>query len=327
MVTPSLFGFIVADDPIHCAREVLGHTEAVSVGGVSGYLHFPEYPRQPNMDDPAGRLLIAPAIARGWKGIRTEGDDWGKVMATPVGRCDVFVMLLSFELDSGALGSRAKTVKEHFSAWSAHFVAYLELLTKQRKADGIIFEHDDLRLDLFCWKDDKTSYDPTDGMFPGRFQMNLKTDAQALTRSQLTQICAYSSEARQPALEYRVQLRAYRALRKRNYGSAITEAATAAEIALTRAIEQQLRLLGVSFGAELLKKYGMLSDRLKLARTVGVHVPEEDFQAQLIQPRNHVIHRAPFAESSEAERAVSCVDRLLHAICPDLREPAAPPST
>ena len=62
----------------------------------------------------------------------------------------------------------------------------------------------------------------------------------------------------------------------------------------------------------------MLGGRVELARMIGVPFPVGDYKALLIDPRNHVIHRADFADEISAFEAVKAVDELLTLLSPSI---------
>ncbi len=61
----------------------------------------------------------------------------------------------------------------------------------------------------------------------------------SLKSEQLKQICEFCSEGKNPSIEYRIMLEAYRAFERSDYRKSILESATAVELSLTNVIIQE----------------------------------------------------------------------------------------
>lgn len=296
-----LYGIVAFDEFVVCAPIVLGHREAISIGGIDGFLEFPTLPdwsTKPN--DPVHMPLTAPNPAKTWK----RGDNpivWGFPSHYHAGVSRVEKVLLEFPVDESVLTSSSNSVHRAFAQWRTLFFEYLELITKQRRIRNVRVLGSDDRLDFFCWDADGKLIRPYDSD-PVQIFVRMSGEDTALNKEQLSRICAYCSTSIPPSLAYRMQLEAYRALRSGD--QAIIESAAAAEIALTRAIKTEFHATAVSYGEKLLDKFRMLGGRVALAKIVGLQLPEDDYKSLLIEPRNNVIHCADFADEASAMRVV-----------------------
>lgn len=310
--TKRLFGIMeFSEEPIICAKDVLGSKTCISVDGIRGYLELPSLPDF--RGDPQNALrtpLAPPSDAKTWK----RGDTpmiWGFPTQFPFSIATVEKMLLSFDLAEAELRSSATRIDRGLKAWRKLFIELVELLTKQRRTWGVRILDPGHGLDLFCWSESgelERPYEPTSG----RIELCSQSADGAMTLSQLQRICSLACAGNDLTLEYRIQLEAYRALNNSDYRKAIIETAVAAEIALTNAIRAQFASTGVAYGEKLIDKFRMLGGRLDLARIVHVELPTTvDLKARLVEPRNEVIHRADFANEQRALAAIDATDELL----------------
>jgi hypothetical protein len=305
-----LYGLVSFEEPIICSREVLGAIAAVSIGGVAGHLAFPSLPDWTTPPaDPLHMPLVPPIDALTWK----QGDEllvWGRPAIYPTGISWVEKVLLHFDVTESELPSAATTVHRAFDRWRSLFVDYLELLTKQRKVQHLRITNRTGDLSLFCWNAEHKAERPYEKQPIRLVTISIAPDS-ALTVAQLEQVCGLASADTDLALEYRIQLEAYRALRAGDFRKAIIETAVAAEVVLTSAIRAKLRGDGITYAEKLLSKFRMLGGRLELAQTIQIPLPCINLSADLVEPRNNVIHRAEFADEQVAHRAISATDEII----------------
>lgn len=314
----TLFGIIELEQPIRCAKDVLGRSVPVSVDGVEGRIELPHAPDWSTpSSEPIRDPLLAPELARGWK----RGADsihWGRPASYPDCISDVEKMLLLFDVAESEVCAAGTVVHRGFGRWWSSFIDYLELTTKQRRSRGAyVVGAASGHLDLFAWNADGQTDRPYVET-PVEIVVRLSGSDVALTPGQLIRICDFASSGNSLNTELKLQLEAYRALGAGDHRKAIIETAVAAEFALTTLIRSIFGADGIAYGEKLLEKFRMLGGRLDLARIVGVQLSDIDFKTALVEPRNEVIHRADYANEERALRAVEATDQLIELVSPSL---------
>lgn len=313
------YGLITFDDPVLCTRDVLGSVQAISIGGVEGEIELPGPYVAPETGIEDDARPVAPKDALTWK----RGNEplfWGRIIRWPHGWAAVHSALMRFRLPADRMHDKATAVHHNFLGWFDAFVAYVDLLTKQRRTAFSEVEPYPSQLDLFRWVAEGSRDRPYKAAPQAVSLQLVMTDETLLTPKQFREACELASSGRPPALHYRVQLEAYRAMRARDFRKALIETGSAAELALTRVIRDRLERLGVTFADELSKKYQGLGGKFQMARTVGLQMPDLDYRKRLVQPRNDVTHKGGFGDRETAFDAIKVTDQLLAAICPSLQE-------
>ena len=312
-----IYGIIELDPPIICSKEVLGSSEPVIVSGVRGRLELPHAPDwSAPSENPTRDPLRPPEIARTWK----QGDRlmiWGFPESYPNCVSRVERMLLLFELPEQEVSASATLIYRGYSKWWSLFNDYFELITRQRRSRNQRIDVDAHNFDLFRWGSDNQPERPYTKE-PIKIEIRMLSDDLLLTPAQLTKITSLASTLTELAIELKVQLEAYRALGVSDFRKAIIETAVAAELALTNAVRARFQSDGIAYGDKLLEKFRMLGGRLELSRIVNIPLPQLDFSAQLVEPRNQVIHQADFANEERATQAVKATDELLRLLWPSL---------
>lgn len=306
--TRRIYGLVRLDDPIICTRDVLGSVTEISVGGLVGRLAMP---RLLEWTTPPTNLfqvrLLPPLDANLWQQL---GDDkWGQPVSYPSSISRVERLLLFFDVSTSEVAGTGSRVFRGFNRWRSLFVDYFELVTKQKRVQRVKVHYQSNDLELFCWGAEGKAEHLRDAD-PIRISAMLSAGEDALTADQLARICKLSSSDKEPELEYRVQLGSYRALGVGDFRKSIIETAVAAEIALTKAIQVRLLEDKISYAEKLLSKFRMLGGRIELAKTIGISLPE-DLKANLVDPRNQVIHQAEFANFKTAIQAINATDGIL----------------
>jgi hypothetical protein len=314
-----LYGIVELDPYIVCSKAVLGSSEPIVIGGISGRLELPHPPdwSLPG-ENPIRNPLRPPDAARTWK----QGEQpmcWGRPVSYPT--CDAHVekMLLRFDLPEHELASSATLVHCAYTNWWLLFNDYLEVITRQRRSQNLQISQNAGNFDLFRWGPDGKADRPYT-KDPSQIIIRLSSEETLLTPAQLTRIASFASASMELSMELKIQLESYRALRIGDYRKAIIETAVSAELALTSMVRSAFLSSNISYGDKLLEKFRMLGGRFELARIIGVPLPQLDFMAQLVDPRNQVIHRADFADERIATLAVMATDKLLLLLWPSLWE-------
>jgi HEPN domain-containing protein len=315
----AFYGLLELDPPLECVKEVLGQKYQVSIGSVSGYLEVPSQALwgADSRSDPLRVPLEPPASAATWK----CGDQplmWGFPMQYPDGWSRVSKALLVFEVEPNQRSHQAAKVHAGFFDWYVLLRQYLELIKKQCWEPSIQVHEHQGNLDLFWWASDGRPNRSYKRDSPS-ITVSMHTTAEhLLTPDQLTKICAFASSYKKPALCYRVQLEAYRALRGQDYRKAVIDTVLAAELVLTMAVKRALSDVKTVDVDGLLKKFQGCARRLELARIVGISLPERDYKKGLLTPRNEVSHGPRSITREVAQGAIQLTDELLELLCPDV---------
>ncbi|MDO5653073.1 MAG: hypothetical protein Q4G39_03110 [Brachymonas sp.] len=307
----TLFGLLTFDEPLLCARETLGATAPILIGGVGGICSLPRLPDWSELpDDPLHAPLVPPEEARTWRQ-GSEPFAWGFPTSYPTGTGQVEMALLRFDVAGDSVSEEGARVIRGFDSWRTLFLCHLELLTKQRRIQQIRVQNKIDDLDLFCWSAENKPERPWDKE-PTEVQIVFPSEDTFLKVSQFNRLCELASAGIELPLEYRIQLEAYRALAVGDFRKAIIEAGAAAEVALTSAICAKLSTDGITHGDELLGKFRTLGGRLNLAKKIGLQLPKLGISKNLVQPRNEVVHKADFADHRTAYLAIEVTDELIH---------------
>jgi|GEM_PF-3192792 len=311
--TRTVYGIVGFEEAIACARDVLGHREVISIGGVEGTIEFPSLPYwSPTDSDPLHMPLVSPETAKGWK-LGGEPVCWGRPTSYPAGYASVSCVLLEFVIPDSELRAAANQIRDAFMQWRSMFNDFLELITKQRRTRAVEVTGEVSGLHLFYWD--------VDGKHAWAYDDNIHVTITStggdtyLKLAQLKQICRLCSSNAQPSLEYSLQLDAYRALRAADYRKAVIDSATAAEVVLTKAIVKWCNENGKD-SEEVLKQKKTLGGRLKLARKHVIPLPSIDLYKLVVEPRNDAVHEGKATIKGTATQAVDAVDDLLALLNP-----------
>ncbi|MGE8482792.1 MAG: hypothetical protein ACN6Q5_09375 [Pseudomonas sp.] len=306
--TKTIYGIVELPDPVVCSADVLGCSIKIYIGGVSGSLMFPSLPVLPNIED--SKYLVAPGDAVRW--YQEHDQTWGKIAMQPQGVSYVYKLLLCFDVVPSELYSIGSKIYSGFGSWYGYWFDHLYLQTKQLKHQEVYTKTKEDHLDLFYFGEKSENLRPYAAP-PRQLYFNLPRESSALTLSDLTRISNLASEGAPPDAEFEFQLAAYRALGQGDYRKAIVESAVAAELYLAKKIIEKLKGENCLDIPRELKKNRMLGNLFKLAIIKNVDIPTEDwdFKADVIDPRNEVIHDADYANRDTAKKAVYAVDKLL----------------
>jgi hypothetical protein len=320
MSTRTILGLVEYDIPMTCSKEVLGCCAPITVGGRRGVLELPSLPPWGvEENDPLHMPLVPPRLATTWK----RGDEpifWGSPIQYPKGISEVHLALMTFEVPIEEARPAANEIYRGFSPWLVLFETYVEIIAKQNITIDTAITRKVDRLELLRWNENGKSVRPYDDSVIEPITIFLSEHDDSLKPNQFSLVCKLCSELRTPAIEYRIMLEAYRALRVDDHRKAIIESATVAELVLTKIIQAELAKSGVAFADGLLKKFRMLQGRFDLARLIGIQLPATDYKSILIEPRNNVVHRANFSDKAEALKVVAAVEELLTLFSPDIAE-------
>lgn len=143
---------------------------------------------------------------------------------------------------------------------------------------------------------------------------------ESLHVGEFRQAARLASGERQLRLEYRILLEAYNASRTGDFRSAILEAGTATEVALVAGIRRACKVRGIAFGDKLISKYRALGGKFELAKLLELGLPNRDYKALILRPRNRVAHEAHFPGLVETNKVLVEVETILKAVSPNFVE-------
>ncbi len=320
-----VYGDIDLVEPLIVFNGTLGTSHKISIEGISGLMHFPNYPqKKPSPNDLADSPnLLPPSDAKNWR----RGDeqiDWGSLAANHdslekdyLSSVRVEKLLFTFDIDKTELINCGNAIRNGFESWLKQFINYVNFLTKQNRQQHLQISTFARGLDLFYWGENNKQIRPTDN---GEITIHIRGNLGdvSLSKKQLKIICIKMLKGESLRSEYLIQLEAYKTHSVGDYRKAIIESAVAAEIAITSAILDYFSVKEINYGIDLIKKFRMLSGRIELARILSIDLPDIDLNKLLVEPRNDVIHKAKFANESVSMRATQVTDRILEIYNPEL---------
>ncbi|RFC39765.1 MAG: hypothetical protein DID89_2727547431 [Candidatus Nitrotoga sp. CP45] len=304
-----LFAILDLRDGMVFAKDALGHRENVTIGGINGVLEMPSLPNREGAFDGS---LVPPEAARTWE-CGNNPLFWGQEVVYPDGIARLQAALIKFRVPASKLRDHSTSVSKSLGNWYSTFVDFHDLFTKNSVRRGArVSSSDSVEHELFILDANSQKVQPH-GSETIYFSSPIISGRDALDRANFIEICRLCSFGSRPVLHYRIQLQAYRALRDQDYRKAMIESAIAAEIVLTEAI---VKYTGYSYGDKIMKDHQTLGRRLKLAKKVGLSLPDGDFFKMVAEPRNQAIHEAKSFERSDALSVVMAVDQLLQMLSP-----------
>lgn len=105
--------------------------------------------------------------------------------------------------------------------------------------------------------------------------------------------------------EYKLLKEAQRAIYAEDYRQAVLDSATSLEICLANMLKNNLNIIDNNLRDTILRKYGSISEKRKLLKTLNIQLPlsNNDYQEGIEALRNRAIHAGHLPNSSEAKKA------------------------
>lgn len=317
-----VYGILEFSEELFCSADSLGCSVDIEFADYPGKLTFPSLPNWgPDEKNPLDKLLIGPQPADKWK----EGDHlifWGKPTSYPKGNSKVKLALLEFPIKSAMLDKATQAIYSFFPNWLNLFEKYVSLFTKQNlinpKHITISLGCGPGSLQLYLINDNELEAITNHVRQPITFIIG--NEDVSLHYNQFAEACRLASKQLKPRLEYQLLLDAYLARSNDDYRKVIIEGASALEVSLTARIQEEFDLLGLSFGNKLLDKFRMLTGKFELIRILEIGLPDKDYNALIITPRNNVVHRAYYPDRNSAELFIKEVESLINLFTPKLYE-------
>ena len=314
-----VLGILEFTESLYCAADSLGQTADISFAGIEGKLTLPSLPEWGgNENNPLHKPLLGPESAKTWKRGETL-IHWGSPTSYPTGTSTVELALLEFNLEPDSCDTDAQKIYDTFGVWLNLFENYVKLITKQGTRNRVSGGDGLGRLELL-FNDDSSGLKRISDNSPTEITIETSDIDESLHWEQFREAAQLASQLLPPRLHYRMLLESYSALKNEDYRKAIIEAATALEICLTMRIIEEFNTQSISFGEKLLQKFRMLGGRFELVRLLEIDLPDKDYVALVMNPRNDVIHRASFPDQKLANKVIKEVEELLHLFSPQLYE-------
>lgn len=299
-------GLLTLSNTILCKKEVLGKTYECEIDGIKAQIHFPQYPVIDESNPIIGisNPLLPPEIGASWK----RGEEplsWGYPMNYPEGNSCVELLALSIECKKENVNENASKLYETIQTWEYAFIDYLKLETKQGIDRDKNIRRNSCILELM---EDK--YLPNNR--PITLSLTIPTDDSFASETNIINAISFANSGKELMIEYQMLLSAYEARRTNQNRRAILDACAAMEITLLDQINQYCHSIGLS--PEILtKKYRYLGERIDLLKKIGGSIPNSDYKALVVDPRNAVMHNRDVYPSDETtEKLISCVEGFLN---------------
>ncbi len=311
-----MIGLLTLSSGILSSKEALGKAFDCVIAGVHCQLHFPRFPliNENNPEIGSGNPLLAPEMAINMKR-GGEPINWGVPMNYPPG--DSFVKCLGVAVDcekAKALDVAQKLYRS-ISKWEESFQNYLRLEKK------LPFGNGRERTEVFCGLElIEDKYIPLENFKATLSGGDLMQPPCYATEDEIRKAIAFADSGKAIRLEYRLMLSCYEALANGENRLAILDACSAMELCLNEQIKKYCETIGLDSDI-LLSKYRFLGDKFKLVKKICVDFPELDYQAEIVTPRNDLMHNnAVYPSDETTNNLVRCVNKYLERFCNEFAE-------
>lgn len=286
-----------------------------TVGGLAVTLSLPSFVE--NKSDPHWHTVSGPP--RRYPGPIREVDEdyWGQVFGqsrdedgntnsswtTMVSR---FGFSTSVANSDDASSSAAQTIYDALDSWWVCVSSWVELFTHQDLNPPVRKRPQPLGATVPFWssRDGKTPYVVS---VAGSRSMTLPRPVHLLDTETFQQCLDLAAAGHEPPLEWTLIRDARSLLLVDHYRRAVIDAGTAAELAITRKLDDLLNGTEAAVKDALLAKYRMLGASSDLLTKLGGKLPDK-FRTNLIEARNRAAHAgiSPKSEQASAGRRRGC---------------------
>jgi len=210
---------------------------------------------------------------------------------------------------------RGEDLYQHIDAWWRLVADWVEVVARQNldpHYDGASRPGDDLELWFKHGSDGGTVNNPT----PLLITVSPVND---LTSDRWKAVLQAASDGRQPPTEHLLLRDAIAANRRGQRRRAVLDAATAAEMALTYLLDQELAGLRSDVAGYVREKSRQISGRVQALKNLGVQLPGDAGKriiSCLAEPRNKAIHGGHEPSVDETREALKIADEIMEAASP-----------
>ncbi len=329
--TQIIEGVVAFPASIGFAGEVAGTVTVAKIGGVDYEVEMPHL----EAGDREHRPKLVPPHVRSvredidWADYFNDPFAWGYVRewhqdgrVEDVAKVDISYILLRREFSKASseegcpenLESHRATLFESIDRWSSLLMDWMEV--GFRKAlQGVREEVQEEGKALHAWGHDgskyvtlatkKTIIGATINI--GEAGLPLDTWHRAVHRASVGDV---------PPTEYVLLRDARRNLQNGDFRRSVLDAATGAEMALTRMLDTHLASSSPIVSELVKDRWAQIGGLVKALKKLGVKLPNGIDGAGLATPRNHAIHRGAMPSKDEATMCVSNAEKIIELTLP-----------
>ena len=299
-------GLLTLPGRILCKKEVLGKTYEGIIAGIKVQICFPQFPvvDKKNPIIGIGNPLLPPEIARKWRR-GNETLSWGKPLTYPEGNSCVELLALSIECAKEQVSDYAQRIYASIQKWFDAFISHLILDTKQSTERN---ENSNLYNSILELMDDTyISENKVINIFVRFSDVEMYASEKNIIKA-----ISFASSGKELLLEYQMLLSAYEAIQSNQNRRAILDACSAMEITMVNQINQYCQSKEIPSDI-LINKYRFLGERIELLKRIGCSLPDDDYKAIVVDPRNALIHNKEINPSDETtDKLVTCVETFIN---------------
>ena len=276
------------DEPIYCKKEVSGKSFESVIGGMKVCFCFPSCPEEmPEIRNSLDKGdLIAPL------NFMQEQINWGTIHAWPEGLFSVNALLCVGKDDA-----RMEKIYEDFPRWKEKFKRLVlidsgNFIQPKQKPVSLLQYGNGIYdgLEIFIVKDSRKIERKINNRHFDPIKLSMVSREQCYSAEKISMLLKNAGDAKDISFPYELLIVAYRAVIRHDFRSAIIIAGTAVEKALLARIKkfyddnQQ-----VTFEADR-KKHKMLGKEFAWLSELGIAIPVQDYQTQILDIRNPTAH-------------------------------------
>lgn len=277
------------EEPIYCKKEVSGKSFESIIGGMKVCFCFPSCPEE--MSEIGNTLdkgdLIAPLK------FMQEEINWGTIHAWPEGLFSVNALLCIGKGDESII----EKIYEDFPRWKEKFEKLVlidsgNFIRPEQKPLSLLQYGNGIYdgLEIFMVKDSKKIERKINNRHLDPIELSLVSREQCYSTEKISMLLKNAGDSKDIIFPYELLIVAYRAVIRHDFRSAIIIAGTAVEKAILARIQkfyddnQQM-----TFEADR-KKHKMLGKEFAWLSELGLAIPVQDYQTQILDIRNPTAH-------------------------------------
>lgn len=278
------------EEPIYCKKEVSGKSFESVIGGMKVYFGFPSCPDV--LPDGSNSLtegdLIAP-VDLNFKKI-----NWGKIHAWPEGLFSVNALFCIARGDENTI----EKIYEDFPRWKEKFKNLVlidsgNFIQPEQKPLSLLQYGNGVYdgLEMFEVKEDDRKLErKINNRDLEPIQVSLISREQCYSAEKIRLLLENAGDSRDIIFPYELLIVAYRAVIRHDFRSAIIIAGTAVEKAILNKIKKHYNDSQLSTFEGDKKKHRMLGKKFAWLNDLGIVIPVQDYQKEILDIRNLTAH-------------------------------------